>query len=129
MRKAVEPCFRLFARNTKGNVAVLFGLALIPIMIAIGGAVDYGRALLVRERMADAADAAALAIGSWAGLTDAELKAKAQNTSMPTIRLPSLDCRRHRGQVRRGRHSGHSVGLGAHDIHGTRQRPDHRCRS
>jgi Flp pilus assembly protein TadG len=67
-----------FARNKRGNVAVLFGLAIIPIALAVGVAVDYGRALMVRERMADAADAAALAIGSWSGLTEAQLKAKAQ---------------------------------------------------
>lgn len=78
MLQAVGLCSRLFARNTKGNVAVLFGLAIIPIMIAVGGAVDYGRALLVRERMADAADASALAIGSWPDLTEAQLKVKAQ---------------------------------------------------
>jgi Flp pilus assembly protein TadG len=57
---------------------MLFGLALIPILLGVGVAVDYGRALIVRERMADAADAAALAIGSWTGLTEPELKTKAQ---------------------------------------------------
>ncbi|WP_069440551.1 pilus assembly protein [Methyloceanibacter superfactus] len=90
MLQAVGLWFRHFARNTKGNVAVLFGLALIPIMIGVGGAVDYGRALLVRERMADAADAAALAIGSWSGLTEAELKVKAQqyfNANYPPSEL------------------------------------------
>ena len=56
MLKAVGLWFRLFARNTKGNVAILFGLSLIPIMIGVGGAIDYGRALLVRERMADAVE-------------------------------------------------------------------------
>jgi Flp pilus assembly protein TadG len=78
MRKMALFGLLSFARATGGNVAILFGLSLIPIMIAVGGAVDYGRALLVRERMADAADAAALAIGSWSGLTEAELKTKAQ---------------------------------------------------
>jgi Flp pilus assembly protein TadG len=69
---------RGLARNTRGNVAILFGLAIIPIVLGVGVAVDYGRALLVRERMTSAADTAALAIGSWTGLTDAELKTKAQ---------------------------------------------------
>lgn len=70
---------RHFARNHKGSVALLFALSLIPILLAIGAAVDYGRALAARERMADAADAAALAIGSWTGLSEPELKAKAQH--------------------------------------------------
>ena len=69
---------RGLARNTRGNVAILFGLAIIPIVLGVGVAVDYGRALLVRERMTSAADTAALAIGSWTGLTEAELKTKAQ---------------------------------------------------
>ena len=56
----------------------MFGLALIPLALGVGIAIDYGRALIVREHMADAADAAALAIGSWPGLTQDEQKAKAQ---------------------------------------------------
>jgi Flp pilus assembly protein TadG len=69
----------MLARDSRGNVATLLGFALIPILIGAGFGVDYGRALIIRERMADAADAAALAIGSWpGGLTDDELKIKAQ---------------------------------------------------
>jgi Flp pilus assembly protein TadG len=67
-----------FLADTRGNVAILFGVALIPILLGVGVAIDYGRALIVREHMADAADSAALAIGSWPGLTQAELKTKAQ---------------------------------------------------
>lgn len=67
-----------FARDNRGNVALLFGLSIVPIVLAVGLAADYGRALTVRERMADAADASALAIGSWTGLTQAQLKVKAQ---------------------------------------------------
>ena len=44
----------------------------------VGIAVDYGRALTVRERMADAADSAALAVAGWPGLGQAELTTKAQ---------------------------------------------------
>src|SRR3989337_2789053 len=78
MSRASGRSLRSFAQDAKGNVAILFGLALIPILLGVGAAVDYGRALVVRERMADAADAAGLAIGSWPGLTQAELKTKAQ---------------------------------------------------
>ena len=56
-----------FARDARGNVALLFGLSLIPLLIGVGVAVDYGRALIVHERMQEAADAAGLAIGSWVG--------------------------------------------------------------
>jgi len=53
-------------------------MAIIPIAIGVGVAVDYGRALLVRERMQVAIDAATLAVGSWPGLSQAEMKTKAQ---------------------------------------------------
>jgi Flp pilus assembly protein TadG len=75
---ASEEKLRSFARDARGNVALLFALSLIPLLIGVGVAVDYGRALIVRERMNDASDAAALAIGSWPGLTHDELAAKAQ---------------------------------------------------
>ena len=78
MQKILSAGGRRFARDVRGNVAILFGLAIIPIILAVGVAVDYGRALIVRERMVSAADAAALAIGSWADLSQAELKTKAQ---------------------------------------------------
>jgi len=70
--------FSALARNQKGNVAILFGLALIPIALAVGVATDYGRALAVRGQMADAADTAALAVGSWQGLNEAQMKQKAR---------------------------------------------------
>jgi Flp pilus assembly protein TadG len=67
-----------FVRESKGNVALLFGLSLIPIALAVGFATDYGRATAVRSRMIDAADAAALAVGSWPDLNQADMKRKAQ---------------------------------------------------
>jgi len=57
---------------------MLFGLAVIPILLGVGVAVDYGRGLIVRDRMAAAADSAALAAASWPGLSEAELKTKVQ---------------------------------------------------
>jgi len=84
---------RGFAHDAKGNVALLFGLALIPLLLGVGVAVDYGRALIVRDRMADAADAAALAIGSWPGLTQSELTTKAQqffNANYPPSSLGTV---------------------------------------
>ena len=65
-------------KDIRGNVAVLFGVGLIPIVLGVGVAVDYGRALMVRERMQGAIDAATLAVGSWPGLSQAQMQAKAQ---------------------------------------------------
>ena len=78
MFKVSARSLRGFISETKGSAAILFGLALIPLALGVGIAIDYGRALIVREHMADAADAAALAIGSWPGLTQDEQKLKAQ---------------------------------------------------
>jgi Flp pilus assembly protein TadG len=78
MMQAQDRVVRRFSRDASGSVAILFAIGLIPILLGIGAAIDYGRALIVRERMADAADAAALAIGSWQGLSQQDLKVKAQ---------------------------------------------------
>ncbi|MEM7398438.1 MAG: TadE/TadG family type IV pilus assembly protein [Pseudomonadota bacterium] len=69
---------RQFLREKGGNAALLFGLALVPVIGFIGMATDYGRAMTVRSTLSDAADSAALAVGSWIGLTDKELEAKAK---------------------------------------------------
>jgi len=47
--------------DKSGNVAITFALCLIPLMLAIGIAVDIGNALSVKKQMQDALDAAALA--------------------------------------------------------------------
>jgi Flp pilus assembly protein TadG len=59
---------RGFAASHRGNVAMMFGIALVPIMIATGAGLDYARAELVKAQISDALDAAALAVGS-SGLT------------------------------------------------------------
>lgn len=69
---------RRFSRDKRGNVAILFGLAIVPLVLFVGLAVDYGRAMTVRGAMSDAADSAALAIGSWVGLSESELEDKAK---------------------------------------------------
>ncbi|MCK5088944.1 MAG: pilus assembly protein, partial [Hyphomicrobiaceae bacterium] len=49
-----------FAADRSGNVAMLFGFAVIPLLIAVGGAVDYGRWQHAREQTIAAMDAAVL---------------------------------------------------------------------
>jgi Flp pilus assembly protein TadG len=62
-----KPAF--FSRATHGNVATIFALALIPIIAGAGVGFDYARAMIVRERLAEALDAAGLAVGSAPGLS------------------------------------------------------------
>jgi len=56
--------FFTFARALAGNVAIIFALAAVPIVIAGGAAVDYSRAFVVQQRLTAALDAAALAVGA-----------------------------------------------------------------
>jgi Flp pilus assembly protein TadG len=53
--------FRRFARDSRGSVALMFGLAALVLVGGIGAAVDYSRAARERQEMQDALDAAALA--------------------------------------------------------------------
>src|SRR5262249_43795668 len=51
---------REFRRDRAGNVTLTFALALIPIVGAVGAAVDYSRANNFRSQLMAAADAAAV---------------------------------------------------------------------
>jgi Flp pilus assembly protein TadG len=49
-----------FRRNSKANVAVIFAIACIPMLTAVGCAVDYSLAVRMRSKMQSAADAASV---------------------------------------------------------------------
>src|ERR1700750_581303 len=49
-----------FARDTRGNVALIFGIALLPIVGPVGAAVDYSNANKVRSWLTAAADSASV---------------------------------------------------------------------
>ena len=63
--------------DRSGSYAVIFALSLVPILIAIGGAVDLSQAYIVKQRLTRALDAAGLAVGGMTGLTTAELQTAA----------------------------------------------------
>lgn len=50
-----------FARCESGTVAILFGLALVPVVLAAGISIDYAGALNARQQLQNAVDAAAIA--------------------------------------------------------------------
>ena len=52
---------RRFRSNSSGNIAVIFAIALIPILTAMGAAVDYSMATRIKAKMQAAADAASVA--------------------------------------------------------------------
>jgi Mg-chelatase subunit ChlD len=77
-RRATDLVTR-FARNRDGTTAVLFGLMLMPVMVAVGAAVDYSRASDARTQIAAALDSTALAMARRAAtLTDAQLQSEGE---------------------------------------------------
>ena len=66
-------------RDRRGNVAVTFALAIIPLLGAAGVAIDYGRASLAKARMTEAVDAALLAVGSKPTMSDDAAKTMITN--------------------------------------------------
>jgi len=68
-----------FLGDRRGNVAIIFGIAFIPIVVAGGSGVDLARAFIVQQRLGHALDAAALAVGTSLEKTDAQLEALAQS--------------------------------------------------
>src|SRR6266508_7013407 len=70
--------FARFFRDRKGGVAPLLAIGIIPLVGAIGAAVDYSRANATRTAMQNALDSTALMLSKDAqGLTGAQLTQKA----------------------------------------------------
>ncbi len=60
VRKLRSFCAR-FVKAQKGNVAIIFGLTMIPLMVLIGGLVDYGMAVKTKSQLTVTLDSAMLA--------------------------------------------------------------------
>jgi len=69
---------RGFIKSRRGNVAMIFALSIVPLMVAAGAGLDYARAMLVRQQMGEALDAAALAVGSTPNLNQSTAQTLAQ---------------------------------------------------
>jgi Flp pilus assembly protein TadG len=54
-------------RDPSGSVGIIFGLALLPILLLVGGAIDYSKATGIKSKAQGAVDAAALAGAAAAG--------------------------------------------------------------
>ncbi len=68
-----------FSRADQGNIAVIFAITMVPMIGAIGAAVDYSRVINARTAMQTALDTAALMISKDAStLTAAQITTKAQ---------------------------------------------------
>jgi Flp pilus assembly protein TadG len=75
---ALRRRIREFCRADEGHVAVIFTLALLPVVGITGGAIDYSHATAVKASMQAALDATALALSREAtSLTDTQLQERA----------------------------------------------------
>jgi Flp pilus assembly protein TadG len=77
-------------RDERGNVAMTFALMLTPLMLVIGGGVDYGIAMHRQEKLQSAADAASLAAASGIGMTSTERTAKANAVFLANLEAGSV---------------------------------------
>ncbi len=72
---------RRFAKSNEGNVAVIFAIAILPVLGFVGAAIDYSRASKARTSMQAAMDSTALMLSAdlTRGLiTPSQINAKAQ---------------------------------------------------
>lgn len=75
----ISRLLRALAGDRRGTVAVMFALALLPMLMAIGAAVDYSMAANVRTHLQSATDAAAIQLcQAPTTATSAELQAQAE---------------------------------------------------
>lgn len=79
---ALVATMRAFRRREDGNFAITFGLALLPIMLAVGVSVDYSVANNAKAKLDAALDAAALAAVSKGAITKSKNDAKALALNM-----------------------------------------------
>ncbi len=68
-----------FKREKRGNIAIIFGFAAVPLMLGAGIAVDYARGVTAKNVMQSAADAAALSAASMTDASQADRIAMAQS--------------------------------------------------
>jgi Flp pilus assembly protein TadG len=77
---AIRAAMRKFRPAEDGNVAMMFGVAAIPLIVAVGGVVDYSRETMVHSDMQDSLDATALMLSKSASdMTPAQMTQAAQD--------------------------------------------------
>jgi Flp pilus assembly protein TadG len=81
VRRHVSKAASRFAAANQGNLAVIFAIALVPLISFIGAAIDYSRANRARSSMQSALDSTALMVSkdlSQGTITTSEVNTKAQ---------------------------------------------------
>ena len=58
--RILDRVMRRFPKDQRGNVAVIFAIACVPLISAVGCAIDYTEATRIKSKLQSAADAAAV---------------------------------------------------------------------
>ncbi len=64
---------RHFLKTSSGNVAMMFALAALPLLMAVGSAIDYSRTISARSKVGEALDSALLMAAKLPPMSDSEL--------------------------------------------------------
>lgn len=80
-RDRLSGLIRRFSRDERGNIAVIFTIALLPILSCVGAAIDYSRASRARTAMQSALDSASLMVAK--NLSDGKITAAQVPTAGP----------------------------------------------
>jgi hypothetical protein len=76
-----------FPASRQGNVSTIFAIAVVPLVGAMGGAIDYGNYYRARTSAAAAADAATLAAVGYSGFATDVASAKSTGLSVFSAQL------------------------------------------
>jgi Flp pilus assembly protein TadG len=76
---SVAKKMKKFPKDQAGNVGILLGLSIIPLILAAGSAIDYSRIANAKSNLVSALDSSALYAASLTGKTEAEMTTLAQN--------------------------------------------------
>ncbi|WP_035646755.1 TadE/TadG family type IV pilus assembly protein [Bradyrhizobium sp. ORS 285] len=71
-----------FRRDESGNIAVIFAIALLPILAFIGSAIDYSLAVRAKAKLSASLDAAMLAATGYTAMRGSASDAKTAATNM-----------------------------------------------
>ncbi len=69
---------KTFIAAKRGSAAMIFALTSVALISAGGAGIDMARAIMVKARLSNALDAAALAVGTTSGLSNNQLQTMAQ---------------------------------------------------
>ncbi len=78
----IHAIFRKFVQDRRANVAMMFGLMVVPMIFIVGMGIDYGTAARLKSKMNAAADAAVLAAVTPAMMTQSDANSSTAATNM-----------------------------------------------